>query len=276
MDGGGGPGYSYNLPNQIDTFYQFQCNGPNQSHPANLIKMTGQAAQILFLNGQTNGQGYSGGSSSFYPNPLIAVKEKTSGLSDTPVDVKFYGYTYEVGTQGLYIGEGASNIHFDNGYVENVSSPLIAGGGSGAPGTTFSGNHIANSGNITAVAQFLGGVTGGFRDNYEYGSGVTVAALAVCSGNGNSVDMSGSGSGNMTTTGCATTTASPSSSTLTVSGGSSVAVSANATPMTTISAPGVNAWQDAHALCLGGVFACYRRKHQPWRIHLPAIHLVRQ
>ena len=240
MDGGGGTGYSYNLPNQIDTFYQFQCNGPNQSHPANLIKMTGQAAQILFLNGQTNGQGYSGGSSSFYPNPLIAIKEKTSGLSDTPVDVKFYGYTYEVGTQGLSIGEGASNIHFDNGYVENISSPLIAGGGSGAPGTTFNGNHIANSGNITAVAQFLGGVTGGFRDNYEYGSGVTVAALAVCSGNGNSVDMTGSSSSVMTTTGCATSTASPSSSTLTVSGGSSVAVSANATPMTTISAPGVN------------------------------------
>jgi hypothetical protein len=237
MDGGGGEGYQYNLPNQIDTFNQFQCDGPNQSHPANLIKMTGQAAQILFQNGQVNGNGYSGGSSSFYPNPLIAIEEKTTGLSDTPVDVKFYGYTYEVGTQGLYVGEGGYNIHFDNGYVENVSSPLIA---QRASGLTFSGNHIANSGNTTAIAQFEGGVTGGMRDNFEYGGGVTVAALAVCTGSGNTVDFSGNASNVMTTTDCATSTASsPSSSTLTVNGGQTVSVGTSEI-ITTISAPGIN------------------------------------
>ena len=242
MDGGGGPGYEYNLPNQIDTFNQFQCDGPNQSHPANLIKMTGQAAQILFQNGQVNGYGWSGGSSSEYPNPLIAIEEKTIGYSDTPVDVKFFGYTYEVGTQGLYVGEGGSNIHFDNGYVENVSSPLIAGGGTGTPGLTFNGNHIANSGNTTAIAQFTGNVTGGFRDNFEYGGAVTVTKLAACTGTGNSVDFAGNviNGAAATTTNCATSTASaPSSSTLTVTGGQTVSVGTSEV-ITTISAPAIN------------------------------------
>lgn len=239
MDGGGGPGYEYNLPNQIDTFIQFQCDGPNQSHPANLIKMTGQAAQILFQNGQVNGLGWSGGSSSLYPNPLIYIGEKTTGLSDSPGDVKFFGYTYEVGTQGLYAGEGTTNIHFDNGYIENVSSPLIA---YSSPGLTFNGNHIANSGNITAIAQFEGGVTGGFRDNYEYGGAVTVTTLAVCTGTGNTVDFAGNvvNGAAATTTNCATSTASaPSSSTLTVTGGQTVSVGTSEI-IRTISAPAIN------------------------------------
>ncbi len=242
MDGGGGPGYEYNLPNQIDTFNQFQCDGPNQSHPANLIKMTGQAAQILFQNGQVNGYGWSGGSSSMYPNPLIAIEEKTSGYSDTPSDVKFFGYTYEVGTQGLYVGEGGYNIHFDNGYVENVSSPLIVNGGTGgAQGLTFNGNHIANSGNITAIAQLEGNVTGGFRDNFEYGGAVTVTTLAACTGN-NTVDFAGNviNGAAATTRNCVTSTASaPSSSTLTVTGGQTVSVGSSEI-ITTISAPNIN------------------------------------
>ena len=212
MDGGGGAGYNYLLPNQIDTFTQFMCDGPNQSHPANLIKMTGQAAQILFQNGQVNGYGWSGGSSSEYPNPLIAIEEKTTGLSDTPSDVKFFGYTYEVGTQGLYVGEGGYNIHFDNSYIENVSSPLIVNGGTGgAQGLTFNGNHIANSGNIGGIAQFTGStgsITGGMRDNFEYGGAVTVTTLATCSGavamDFASNTINGTGP---TTSGCATTVA---------------------------------------------------------------------
>ncbi len=67
--------------------------------------MTGQAAQILFLNGQTNGYG----TQATNPNWLIAIEEKTTGLGDTPTDVKFYGYVFEVGTQGLYVGEGAND-----------------------------------------------------------------------------------------------------------------------------------------------------------------------
>lgn len=241
-EGGGGADYNYLLPNQIDTFNQLQCDGPNQSHPANLIKMDGQHAQIVFQNGQVNGYGWSGGSSSEYPNPLIWIGEKTTGLSDSATDIKFYGYTYEVGTQGLYVGEGALNVHFDNGYVEDVSSPLIAGGGTGAAGLTFSGNHVANSGNIGGVAQFNGGVTGGMRDNFEYGGLITVAGLAACTGTGNTIDFAGNSLNGvaLTSTDCATSTASsPSSSTLTVNGGQTVSVGTSEI-ITTISAPGIN------------------------------------
>jgi hypothetical protein len=248
MDSGGGADYDYDLPNQIDTFNQFECDGPYQSHPANLIKLTGVSAQILFQNGQANGTGWSGGSSSNYPNPLIYVGEKTSGLSDSPSDVKFYGYTYEVGTQGLYVGEGAYNIHYDNSYIENVGSPLIVNGGAGgAQGITFSGNHIANSGNLTAIAQFQGdtdggSVSGGMRDNFEYGGGVSVTTLAVCTGNYNYIDFAGNNinGGSPTTTNCSTSLAAPSSSTLTVTGGTSASVAADSTPITTITAAGVN------------------------------------
>lgn len=196
-EGGGGPGYAFNLPNQIDTFYQFQCDGPNQAHPANLVKMTGQHAQILFLNGQVNGEG-----SSNYPNPMVAIEEKTSAQGDSPNDVKFFGYTIEGGAQGLFVGEGANNIHFDNGYIENVPTVLIAGGGiGGVGGFTFNGNHLANSGNTTSVAQFEGGVTGGMRDNYVFG-GTTPAAFAICTGSGNNVDFGGNQSSPNTVTGC--------------------------------------------------------------------------
>jgi uncharacterized caspase-like protein/Tfp pilus assembly protein PilF len=197
LDGGGGPGYTYNLPNQYLTFNQFFCNGPPQSHPATLIKMTGQAAQIVFINGQVNGQAWNGTSAPNYPNPLISITEKTTGLGDTPVDVKFYGYTFEVGTQGLYVGHGANNIHFDNGYVENVSSPFSV---TGAVENTFNGNHIANSGNTTAVYQFSSSSGGSVRDTLVYGSAAPPAAFAVCSGN-NQVDFANNNSG-VTTNSC--------------------------------------------------------------------------
>lgn len=183
LDGGGGPGYGFNLPNQYLTFSQFFCSGPNQSHPANLIKMTGQAAQIIFINGQTNGQGWNGVSASLYPNPQVLITELTSTLGDTPVDVKFYGFTIEVGTQGLFIGNGANNIHFDNGYIENVSSPFSV---TSATANTFNGNHIANSGNIGAVYQFTSGVVpagASVRDNQVYGGVAVPAAVATCTGN---------------------------------------------------------------------------------------------
>jgi hypothetical protein len=203
LDGGGGPGYDFTLPNQYVTFNQFWCNGPNQSHTANLIKATGQAAQILFLNGQVNGQGWtfsgSGGSTSasaFYPNPLVSITEKTSTLGDTPVDVKFFGFTIEVGTQGLYVGNGSNNIHFDNGYIEAISSPLIA---INSGSLTFNGVHNANSGNIGGVAQYTGGVTGSMRDLYAYGA-VIPAAMAACSGSGNGIDFADNNSTNTTTT----------------------------------------------------------------------------
>lgn len=203
LDGGGGPGYTFNLPNQYVTFNQFWCSGPSQSHPANLMLMTGQAAQILFLNGQVNGQGWvqsgSGGSTSAsanYPNPLIKITEKTSAQGDTPVDVKFFGYTFEVGTQGLYIGNGANNIHFDNSYVENISTPFIV---TGATANTFNGNHIANSGNITSAYQFASSSGGAIRDNQIYG-GIVPAALATCSGN-NQVDFANNNS-TVTTNNC--------------------------------------------------------------------------
>ena len=236
MDGGGGAGYTYTLPNQYLNFYQFFCNGPNQSHPANLMLMTGQAAQIAFFGGQVNGQDWTGAGSPLYPNPMIKITEKTPTLGDTPVDVKFFGYTFEVGTQGLYIGNGANNIHFDNGYIENVGTPFIV---TGSVANTFNGNHIANSGNTTAVYQFSSSSGGSIRDNLVYGS-YTPAAFAICTGN-NSVEFSNNNSSVTTTTGCATTAASPSTSTLSVLGGSSVSVAASSTPITTISAPGVNA-----------------------------------
>ena len=226
------------LPNQVDTFINFMCNAPNQMHTANLIKMTGQHAQIIFMNGQTNGPG----SESNQPNAMILITEQNTGHADSATDVKFFGYTYEVGTIGLQLGNGAYNIHYDNGYVENVASPLIAGGNpsfGGVFGLTYNGNHIANSGNGTAVAQFTGGVTGSFRDSLVYG-GTTPAAFAVCTGTGNTVDFVGNNSTVTTTTGCATSSASPSTSTLTITGGTSASVAASGTPILTINAPGIN------------------------------------
>jgi hypothetical protein len=249
MDGGGGPGYTYNLPNQYLNFYQFFCNGPNQSHPANLMLMTGQAAQIAFFGGQVNGQDWTGAGSPLYPNPMIKITEKTPTLGDTPVDVKFFGFTFEVGTQGLYIGNGANNIHFDNGYVENVGTPFLV---TGAVANTFNGNHIANSGNTTAVYQFASSSGGSIRDNLVYG-GSTPAAFAICTGN-NAVEFSNNNSSVTTTTGCVTTAVSPSTSTLSVLGGSSVSVAASGNPITTISAPGVNAGKTL-TLYASGTFA---------------------
>jgi hypothetical protein len=234
MDGGGGVGYTYNLPNQIDTFNNFTCNGPNQMHTANLIKMTGQAAQIVFVNGQVNGYSSTDGPSTNYPNWLIAVEEKTSGLGDTPDDVKFFGYTYEVGEQGLFIGEGASNIHFDNGYIENVASPLSV---VNAAGITFNGNHIANSGETTAVVQF-NGVSGSVRDNYVYGA-TPPAAFGVCV-NPNTIDFADNNSTVTTTSGCVTNQVGPSTSTLTVPAGNTAIVNGSSTAISTIVAPGAS------------------------------------
>jgi hypothetical protein len=183
LDGGGGPGYAFNLPNQYIQFTQFWCGGPFQSHPADLIKMTGQAAQIIFENGQVNGDVWNGTSAPNYPNCMIEITELTPGQGDTPVDVKFIGYTFEVGTKGLCIGNGANNIHYDNSYVENVSSPFIV---TSATENTFNGNHIANSGNIGAVYQFTSGVSpagASVRDTQVYGGVAVPAAIATCTGN---------------------------------------------------------------------------------------------
>ena len=42
---------STNNPNQYITFNNLTCDGPNQMHTANEIKLTGIQAQILFENG---------------------------------------------------------------------------------------------------------------------------------------------------------------------------------------------------------------------------------
>jgi hypothetical protein len=225
------------LPIQIDTFTQFYCNAPPQMHTANLIKMTGQHAQIVFMNGQVNGPGNV---KSNQPNAMILITEQTAGHGDSATDIKFIGYTYEIGTIGLQLGSGAYNVHYDNSYIEGVNSPVVAGGASGVYGFTFNGNHIANSGDGTAVAQFTGNVTGSFHDALIYGSSPPSAAIAVCTGTGNSIDFSNNYTSPTPSTpfsSCATTTASPSSTNLTVSGGSSVSVAADATPIQTITAP---------------------------------------
>jgi hypothetical protein len=236
LDGGGGPGYAYNLPNQYLTFNQFFCNGPPQSHPANLIKMTGQAAQILFLNGQVNGQAWNGTSAPNYPNPMVLITEKTPTLGDTPVDVKFFGYTIEVGTKGLFIGNGANNIHYDNGYIENVSTPYSV---TGAVSNTFNGNHIANSGNITAVIQFANNSGGSVRDTLVYGGVAPPAAFAVCTGT-NQVDFSDNNSNVTTSSGCATTKGSTGSSSITIPGGTTASVTASGGAIQMITAPAVS------------------------------------
>jgi hypothetical protein len=228
LDGGGGEGYKYNLPNQYITFNQMNCNGPNQQHNAAEILATGQNAQILFLGGAINGVP----TDSYYPNPLISIHEKTRGMNDAPVDIKFYGFTYETGTKGLYVSQ-ASNIHYDNGYVENIASPLYA---TNTSGITYNGNHIANSGTTTAVAQYAGNVNGSFRDNYVSGSSFP-AALGVCQ-NTNAIDFQSNVSPVTKTSGCATIQQSISSSTLTVVG-STEFINPSATPVSTIIAPNV-------------------------------------
>ena len=238
MDGGGGPGYGFNEPVQFTNFYQFFCQGPNQSHAANLIKGTGQIAQVMFIGGAVSGNGWSAGSSSLYPNWLIAMEEKTGGLGDSPSHVTFSGFTYQVGTQGLFIGEGSTSIHFDNGYIEDVSTAYYA---YNSLGLTFNGNHIANSGNITALLQYAGLVTGSARDNLEYGGLVLPASFAICSNNTNTIDFGESNKSPVTTTsGCATAQLGPTTSTLNVTGGQTAFVNGSATTITTISAPAIS------------------------------------
>lgn len=240
------------IPNQVNTFINFNCNAPNQMHTANLIKMTGQHAQTTFINGQVNGPGST---KSNQPNAMVLITEQTAGQGDSATDIKFFGYTIEVGTIGLQLGSGALNIHYDNSYIEAVDSPVIAGGADGVYGFTFNGNHIANSGDGTAVAQFTGNVTGSFHDALIYGSSPAAAAIAVCTGTGNSIDFSNDFTQpTRTTTNCATTTASPSTSTLTVSGGTSVNVGADSTPITTISAPVINSGKTL-TLVATGIFS---------------------
>ncbi len=243
LDGGGGTGYTFNLPNQYITFNNFNCNGPIQPHPANMILMTGQNAQIVFIQGAVNGVVQTAANPtqqalwiSYYPNPLIAIHEKTPGLNDAPDDIKFFGYTYEVGTQGLYISQ-STNIHYENGYIEQIATPLIA---LNSTGVTFNGNHIANSGTVTGVASFPLQATVSFRDNTIIADpSHTVAALAVCQNNSNMIDFVGNTSPVTTTTDCATAQVAPTTSTLSVAGGQTVFVNGSATAITTISAPAI-------------------------------------
>lgn len=237
-DGGGGPGYAFNLPVQFVQFTQFWCSGPNQSHPANLILMTGQHAQIIFINGQVNGQGWNGSSAPLYPNPLVLINDQAPTAGIAPVDVKFFGYTIEVGTQGLYVASGAANnIHYDNGYIENVSSPFSV---NAAVANTFNGNHIANSGNIGAVFQFSGGAGASVRDTLEYGGVAVPSLFASCTGS-NQIDFANNNNvSHAPTSGCATTTTSTGSTTLTVTNGTTVEVtSAVGGAIQTITAPSV-------------------------------------
>jgi tetratricopeptide (TPR) repeat protein len=219
-----------NLPNQYITLNQFVCNFPNQMHSTAAIRVTGQNAQVIFQNGAINGVP----THTFEPNPMISF---LGNGGNYPADFKFFGYTCEVATSCLYAGPNTTNIHYDSGYMEQVDSPLIA---DTTQGLTFNGNHMANSGNVTAVGQFLGGTTASMRDTYVYGTTIP-AAFAVCTGTTNTIDFEANQSSVTTTTNCATSTTSPSTSTLNVLGGSSVSVAANSTPMTTISAPGINA-----------------------------------
>jgi hypothetical protein len=208
MDGGGGPGYTFNLPNQYVTLFHFNCNGANQPHPAYMIKMTGQNAQIMFINGAING----GATVTNYPNALISAENKTSGLNDGPEDITFMGYTYEVGNVGMDV-TFSNSIRFIGGYIERVASPLIA---SSASGLDFSSNYIANSGTIGGVAQYTGNVTGDFRDNVITVDPLhTVASLATCTNNTNNVIMSNNTSPVSTTAACATVQQGIVSSTLT-------------------------------------------------------------
>jgi hypothetical protein len=181
------------LPNQVLTFNMFYCNLPNQMHTAAAINITGAHAQIIFENGQINGST----THSNEPNPLISFSGSGGKF---PADVKFYGYTCEVATTCLYFGPNTTNLHYDSGYMEQVDNALIAD--TASQGFTFNGNHLANVGNGTAVAQFLGGVTGAMRDNYVYG-GSTPTAWAVCSGSQNVVLQSGNNGTNLQTSGCA-------------------------------------------------------------------------
>lgn len=234
MDAGGGPGYAFNLPNQYVTFNNFTCNGPNQMHTANLVKMTGQEAQITFVNGAINGDDTA--SLSNYPNPLVAVTEKTGGMNDAPMAVQFWGGTIEVGMKGLYISQ-SDTIHFDNGYLERLSTAYIV---QNSRGITLNGNHVANSGTITAVGDFEIQGTLEMRYNSTINDGGHVpTALAFCNNNSNNIDFTGTIGDAKGTTNCATAQIAPTTSTLTVAGGNTEFVNGSATTITTIAAPGV-------------------------------------
>ena len=256
FDGGGGASYTFNLPNQYINLFQFNCNGPTQPHPANLIKMTGQNAQIIFIDGAVNGviqtpvdQTQLNLWLTYYPNPLIAIEPKTVGLNDTPADVTFFAYTYEVGTQGLYISQ-AQNIHYDNGYVEQVPSPLIV---VNTAAFTFNGNHVANAGYKTAVAQFGINTTGSFRDNdISVSSGYSIPAMAVCTAPA-TVDFADNTSPVTATTGCATIQDGMGSSTLTVPGTTEF-LNGSSTAVTTIAAPNVMPGKTLTLYAGGGAF----------------------
>lgn len=233
MDAGGGVGYAFNLPNQYINLYNFTCNGPNQLHTANLVKLTGQEAQINFLGGAVNGDDTI--SITNYPNALVSVHEKTGGLNDAPMAVDMHGWTIEVGMKGLEISQ-SDTIHYDNGYLERLGTAYIV---SNSKGVTLNGNHVANSGTVTAIGDFEIQSTLEMRSNAITNDGSHVpVALAFCNNNSNNIDFTGTIT-SLGTTNCATSQIGSHTSTLTVPGGNTEFVNGSATTITTINAPGI-------------------------------------
>ena len=101
---------------------------------------------------------------------MILLTEQSSGHADAATDVKFFGYTYEVGTIGPQLGEGAYNVHYDNGYVEQVAEAADCRGlARRLRPHVQRESHSQLVATTTAVAQFTGNVTGSFRDSLVYG-----------------------------------------------------------------------------------------------------------
>jgi hypothetical protein len=118
---------------------------------------------------------------------------------------------------------------------------------------TFNGNHVANAGYTTAVAQFGINTTGSFRDNnIEVSPGYSIPDMAVCTGPA-TVDFTDNVSPATTTTGCATIQDSMGSSTLTVAGTTEF-LNGSSTAVTTISAPNVMPGKTLTLYAGGGPF----------------------
>ncbi len=170
LNGGGGFGYNFLLPNQFLDFYHFNCNS-YETHTGDLIHIDGQSAQVNFYGGQLNGA-----SASNLTPVGISIVQKTPGLNDGPGAINFYGMTVQNAVKGFYITE-ANNVHIDHGYIENVQTPVDA---AFSLNISFDWNTINNSGTVWGIIHAENGVTGEVRGNAVQSSSTPTVAYGTC------------------------------------------------------------------------------------------------
>ena len=245
LDGGGPSGYTFNYPNQALQFNAFTCSGPTgQSHPANLVEMSGQMGQVVFRDSIINGDSTSTGTGSgttytYYPNALVLLQPYggTAGLT-SPTNVTFSNVSVQSAQRGFDLNSAVSINIVDGSHFEDLGTLVNATGGATA---SIHDDYMGNVGTTTVVsAGNLSAIT--LRDNLiNWSTGYQPAALATCTSVG-TVYAANNYAGNGVTltsgSGCVTQQQGISTSSLTVySPQTLLNGDGGATPITTITGP---------------------------------------